>query len=303
MTRKEIEERCRKEMQQSIQDKEALWQRIEQQLPDRQSAASEPQKAPLRMTVLRRVMTAAACFLFVAAGISVFIRSDSLKTMEENTVGDPMENTAESVMEENPGNLQENEGEQEDYRPEYATEPSADVLSYESLQFARTDQTVSVLDRDQLGTEGEYFSEAAVLERTECFVDVKVQSGSQNPESGIMTYTLEVVDVYGTDVLAKDTTLTLQTYSAYLLEAGHEYLLPLYMEERSWKLSYECAPQLELTLDGSAVYHSGWQSLRREADPSLRYERYGTDDYFYDRMHLGDAGVLLSFVEHWAASV
>ena len=47
MTRKEIEKRCLEEMQQTIPDHEALWQKIEAQRPPQDS---QNQKAsPIRM--------------------------------------------------------------------------------------------------------------------------------------------------------------------------------------------------------------------------------------------------------------
>lgn len=301
MTRKQIEERCRKEMQQSIQDKEALWQRIEQQLPAQKPMMEKTQQASqahesLRMTALRRTLTAAACFLLVAAGVSVYARSGRLDTQNDKASNDLIEENAESFMNEAPEDAYENEG-------EAAAPMDTEPLRYDSLQFAESAQRVTVLDRSQLGIDNAFFNEDAVLAQTECFVDVKVHSGQQDPESGIMTYTLEVVNTFGMDVLEKGAELTVQTYSAYILEAGHEYLLPLYMEENSWKLSYECAPQLELTLDGKAVYHSGWQSLQRVGDRALICESHGADDYFYDRMYLGDAGIVLTFVETWAAQL
>ncbi len=294
MTRKEIEEMCRKEMQQEMQDKEALWQRIEAQLPPKTPAAEVPAASPISMNGLRRVLTLAACFMLVVAGVTVYTKLSPLK--EAN-------NTVQSDDSTNPTSEQKHE--QEDERTEEAEEPSepeqtTELLRYEELAFSADSHEPVVLDASRLGTQGSYFAENDVLERTDCFVEVRVLVGSQNPDDGCMNYTMEVQEIYGEDNFRSDT-LVITTESAYLLEIGHQYLLPVQQAENGmWQLSYACAPQLELTEDGGIVYHSGWHSLRQAAEQPLQYEKVHADDYFYDRMYLGNAEEVFTVVKGWA---
>ena len=102
MTRKEIEKRCREEMQQNIPDKDALWQKIESQLPE-QKPIIQPQKPVIKMHTFYRVMAGVACFMFVLAGASLVRigrnHSEMMTTpMADSSISadaEPAENNAE----------------------------------------------------------------------------------------------------------------------------------------------------------------------------------------------------------------
>ena len=84
MTRKEIEKRCLEEMQQTIPDHEALWQKIEAQLPPQDS---QNQKAsPIRMQSIRRFMTIAACLLVTVTGAYVLTRQSGMENAVKHGV-------------------------------------------------------------------------------------------------------------------------------------------------------------------------------------------------------------------------
>ncbi|MDE6003929.1 MAG: hypothetical protein K2G88_00900, partial [Oscillospiraceae bacterium] len=88
MTRKEIEKRCREEMQENIPDKEALWQKIEAGLPEQENLQSQMQKTRIKLTNMRNIMKAVACFLVIIGGLRIWNNRTKLKTnpdyMNEN---------------------------------------------------------------------------------------------------------------------------------------------------------------------------------------------------------------------------
>ena len=70
MTNKDTERLVRQAMQQTIPDKEALWAKIESDLPA-QPAFGGIRRTQSKMRVVYRVMGAAACFLLIVGGIGI----------------------------------------------------------------------------------------------------------------------------------------------------------------------------------------------------------------------------------------
>ncbi len=296
MTRKEIEKRCLEEMQQTIPDHEALWQRIEAELPPQEQRAEE-QLQPIRMHTMRRAMTIAACLLIAVTGAHVLTQNRSLKdnTLSESTDRSPEKDdaAAENADAENEGEAPLQQGE---------NAPEDTIRTYASLGLPVKENGVHIQDADKLTAGTQLFQESHVLSQTECFADVIVSNGIQRPESGEVVYLMEVVDAYGTDELKTGDTFYLYSSTPYLLQAEHEYVLPLYTSGSDWRLVNESAPQLELTRSGEVIYHNGWKTLAGADSEPLLYEQYGTDDYFYDRMYITQDAVLYGFLADWEAS-
>ena len=82
MTREEMEARFRKEMQQMIPDKEALWARIEDSLPEQTQTEQEAPKPRIRMTAIYRAMAGVACLMLVVAGASLIAPLRNAKTTD-----------------------------------------------------------------------------------------------------------------------------------------------------------------------------------------------------------------------------
>lgn len=71
----------------------------------------------------------------------------------------------------------------------------------------------------------------------------------------------------------------------YPLQVNRTYLLPLTVTDTgAINLVFPYAPQIELSLDGFCVFHSGWQDLIDDRTGSLLADCVHPDDYFYDRM-------------------
>ncbi len=298
MTRKEIEKRCMEEMQQTIPNPEALWQRIESQLPEQ--TAEQPQKPVIRMHTARRVMTIAACLLVVVSGAAFFAKPSGLHQNSETIMQDEQEsaeaptgNKSELSFEEKHEDVLDDVQMNGVVKPEQESEQR----TYASLGLP---QNTADVDTAKLSAGTQLFEESAVLSLTECFVDVQVLQSTQHTD-GEMEYLLEVVDAYGADI-ASGTQLSLTSKSPYFLQTAHEYVLPLYQNAENWQLVNAAAPQLELTPAGELVYHNGWKSLKHADAQPLLYAKYGVDDYFYDRMYITEDAVLFAFLAEWEAS-
>ncbi|MBE6877013.1 MAG: hypothetical protein E7496_09925 [Ruminococcus sp.] len=292
MTKKEIEERLQEEMHQNIPDKDALWQKIENRLPEQ--PVSQPIKRNIRMTSGSRFMTVAACFLLVIAGMRFF---STVRNLNQ-----PTETTAENSAV--PADEADNEGiALEDNHADAVPEQSAEsdkntenqeILKYQNLHLPQGENIASQVNLSRLGTDGEYFSEDEILAKTSLFIDVKILEGAQNPDSGKMEYTLQILDVYGGELDAE--TITLETSSAYILEQNHEYVLPVTAD---CSLAYECAPQIEKTQDNKLIIPNGWYTLMQGETTPVLYDSIGKDDYFYDRMYLTKDLNLDLLIQKW----
>lgn len=324
MTRNEIEKQVREQMQQTITDKEALWAKIESRLPEQQPVEQPAPK--LHRSVFRRVMGVAACFLFVAAGASIFTRQH--QRMENATNKSLMAAPAadEAPKQQADGsnadlsiaaNPADEEGDAEEYNggnaEQEAEMPAAnqtqgsaapkaednasELLTYEALDLSKEHSIADSVDRSLLQADSEYFSLAQVLMQTECFADVEVLDGQQDAQTGRITYTLQVLGTYGGEELPEE--LTLSTGSPYLMERSHRYVLPLCRDADGWKLADDSAPQMERTLDDKVLLHNGWYLFTGEQAVPVHCKPGGAEDCRYDRMCLADAEILNSFLDNW----
>lgn len=70
----------------------------------------------------------------------------------------------------------------------------------------------------------------------------------------------------------------------YPLYINRTYLLPLKYADGSLELIYPYAPQIEVTLDGYYIFHSGWQCLITDSTESITLPFIPSDDFYYDKM-------------------
>lgn len=279
MTRKSIEENLKRDMQKNIPDKNALWQKIEANLPEQ--PVSQPVKRTIRMTAGTKFLTIAACFLLVIAGVQL-VRPRLATQMENTPASDSASSTADEEIYDNTADAEIQEEKK--------------LVSYQDLNISHEKNIASQVNLSLLGTNDQLFEENAILAKTEFFLDVKVLEGFQD-DSGKMHYTLEILAVYGGELSQE--TITVETNSAYLLEQNHEYVIPVYIQNQNYALSCECAPQIEKTYDNQLIIPNGWHTLMQGETTPVLYDSYGIDDYFYDRMYLtGDLNLEL-LLQKW----
>ena len=292
MTKKEIEERLCQEMQQNIPDKDALWQRIESSLPEQ--PVSQPVRRKIHMSAGKGFLTIAACLVLTVAGMQYLKTNKSEHTMTESSAAPAAEaGIAEEAANDNaamPEETAEALGSAEDSE----ISEFSGMLNYQNLNILHNRTIASQVNLSRLGTDGEYFSEDEILQHTEFFIDVRILDGYQDSESGNMHYTLQILDVYGSDLNLSE--IELETGSAYILEQNHEYVLPVTAD---LNLAYECAPQIEKTQDENLIIPNGWYTLMQSDTTPVLYDSYGKDDYFYDRMYLTQDLNLDLLIQKW----
>ena len=291
MTKKDIEKKCREEMQQNIPDREALWQRIETRLPEQN--LSKPVNK-IHVSFMSRAVTAAACLLFIIAGLSLRNPRTDLNQKENTESAVPAaDNASYDDMAEA---IQDNEPIAENH---VIAPVKSKPIRYSELQVSQEKVLASQVNYQKLGADGEYFNEDEILSKTQYFFDVRVIDGEQDENTGEMTYLLSIIHVLGGEREGEpeQAQITLKSRSAYVLEINHEYILPVYYDD-DWNLAYSCAPQIEKTADEQLIIPNGFYTLMTDTAPVL-YDSYGQDDYFYDRMFLTGESNLKLLIQKW----
>lgn len=138
------------------------------------------------------------------------------------------------------------------------------------------------------------FNEADVLSRTEMFLDVRVIAAEK--QDTCCTYTLDIADCYAKDGKTLTGTVSLDSACPVLLSAGGEYLLPVTEDEEGLHILCESIPQIEITLDGYAVFYSGWTTLAEGAEDCS----YPVSE-FQRMMCLGSADRINALLESWSS--
>ena len=293
MTRKELEKRCREEMQQNIPDREALWQRIENSLGEQ---PAHPDVPHIRVThTARYAVTAAACLLFAAGGVilwgSGFHRM--LDTAKNETADmavqdqadeaydavadadvDPADaemDLADEDMDFAPaaqdevydGDREANADKPADApqaMPDMAADNDADAADNAgAADTPKADIPTTIRQGLQLYAQDPPFSEEQVLGDTQLFLKALVTDVTQGEQG--LTYTLEAEETHRKGDMVGVGTLTLTSTTPYVMQQGHTYLLALREEGEGWALVCDSAPQIEQLSDGSLLVHPGWESL------------------------------------------
>lgn len=311
MTRHEIEKRCREEMQQTIPDKDALWARIENHLPEQAPMQIEQSQPRQSRSILYRTMAAAACFLFVIACARLWHLKDSLPSqygesnkthyMDDASSKEYNDYDYNDFVQDNAADEAEDSNSSAGAKADHPASGKEETLHYSEIAVPQNHDIADQVQTELLGTEEAYtetyFHEPDVLSQTEAFVHVIIRNGTQ-AEDGRITYEMNILEHYGT---AQDTdNLFITTDSPYIMEQWHEYWLPLYRNSAGeWMLSYEGAPQIESTQDGQILFHNGWASLVQEQNIPVLCDICSENDYFYDRMYLTDTETLRALLIQW----
>ncbi len=162
------------------------------------------------------------------------------------------------------------------------------VSAARSYNYSDFDSSVSPDFEDNRSDD--FFVEAEVLENTDFFLDCTVNEISEVSEEGI-TVSVSPIHV----ICPKDMTLpaemSVRTSRAYVMTAGHEYLLPIKELDGEYFTSDSSSPKIMLS-DGYVLYQNGWQSLSGGNEQYLKKDIASADDFFYDRMFITDEASL-----------
>lgn len=264
-------------------DMDKLWNRISAEIDRREAEAekTETEQKQERKQIkhtsnFMKIAAAAAAFIVVIAGANMLNKTKETKV--------PYEKAASS------GTVQADDMEIQD------THKNENTIKYEQLRF-QTTNTAAYMEQ-YVPAGNEYFVEKDVLEETEFFADVIVESADLSNMSSA-TYTMKVNAVYYKDIRREIDHLTIVSSTPYILQANREYLLPLKQTtDGNYALVFENAPQIELTLDGGAVFQNGWTVLAEDSQ-SLEKKSLSANDFFFDRMRYIPELDINRLLEEW----
>lgn len=281
---KEIKDQYKQHIHDTAPDMDKLWNRIESEIDKKENVSAQQPNITYSRTNVKQAnvkksiftaMTAAAAAIVIAVG--AVHMSENLRTGKENSAADfdgsnNRTNSSESIK----------------------IDPD-EILNYSSLELSST--STAAYKEDYTAYGDEYFVEKNVLEQTDCFADVTVLKADLTASGG--NYTLRVNELYSKDGHDTQTgSFTVKSSTPYIMQENREYFIPLKKESGKYYLVFENAPQIEITLDGGAVFQNGWNSLD-ENSCSVNKEELGKNDFYYDRMRYCPQEDLTELIESW----
>ncbi|MCI8725889.1 MAG: hypothetical protein HFG66_07100 [Hungatella sp.] len=324
-----LEQEYKDLMQQAAPD---LWSRIEGNLsehPERvlcQDEAEEKSTVPenkgyayptiYKWMAFGTAASIAAVFLLIIASPwfpTLFpVRKQMETDMEisggvEAEAGMAPETTA--AVYENTMAAQETAAVNEDSNPASVAPPvSAGVIRYSQLDLADYTSLPLPAQAVTLPEDTLYFSED-ILGDTELLclgtvTSVSLEADSpQQPASLVYDIRLDSV-CYSQDYTSDLESVTVKSpvigakggdhQILYQLQAGFSYLLPLKKQADGWELLFPFAPQVQVTGNGSYLFHSGYTSLTDARTFVVIGDSEGANDFYYDRMLLREDEDFLS---------
>ncbi len=292
MKTQKIEQLYRNYAESSAPDMDALWERIESGLEEKnESATSKPIRRKISMT--KTIAAVAACIVLVVAvpvairnaGKSEEMTSDSAQNIEPTdgvTAGDgvqaEMNEIAEDfAVEDTAAEVFVNEAVDGAAGDEcFQGVSENDTVLYENLALDYAEKPVDMPYAETSGDE--FFVEENVLIETDVIVNAYVDK-VYSDGNGSMTYELTAYDFETKEIES----IYFTSATPYVMLEGRCYVIPLKKDGGIYSLSFENAPQIEQTNDGGYIFHNGWECLDENA-ASVIYPQGGIDDFFYDRM-------------------
>lgn len=266
------------EMNASAPDMDALWQKIEEGITDKEQD-TKPQSRRAFITLKKVLACAAACIVMAVAVPSAInlVSNKSAESMADNSAAAENLHVYIGIAADDAEQPKDNGG----------------ILRYEQLDIVRGGGSYPV-SGEPFG--GEYFVEEDVLLDTEQIIDGIVNYVYADPDSGCVYYELSAVNVYGGE--AEDT-FTVASRSRHTMKQGAEYIVPVKSVDGELRTVNDSVPQIEVTNDGGIVYYNGWTSLDNDTSESILYPQGKVDDFFYDRMKFSYTKDLSAMIEKW----
>ncbi len=305
-------------IEKSSPDFDAMWNKIESEIENTPQIRVNKNKR-----IVKGIVAAAACVVVCIVGANYFgsqsLKADENIALEDNTefsASDEMVTTTvtdtQSIVTTTPIFSEDNavvdgiidEEPTNDYEADAPVSPGTDssptdaivddktqIIDYTHLSFL----SASPLDANLSYDFDEYFVEEEMLSKTEYIVRGTITDAFVTDENTVL-YSLDVNESLGEN----DTEyyLEIESKTPYQMLINREYILFLYKEDEKYRLSFENAPQIEVTLDNQIVFHNGFKSIS-ENSLYVKYPKTNIDDYFYDRMRFKDNADISAVVEKW----
>lgn len=310
---KKIKELYKAHAEQNAPDMDALWERIERSLDEKNSedisgVTSSPMKKSIafRKIALRAVLAAAAVMIILPAAFQTAFKGVNNSDMASDGGGNMMnsvdtDDDVSNVNQEAAGAAADDETGFDDLDSGLDggadfTVPSNENISggtvlYESLDLAPTTAYESVSAGETSGDD--FFVEANVLIHTDVIVNAYVDRVYSRGGTVCYELTAENADTRETE------NITIESATPYRLLENRSYVLPLKSDGDGYSLVFENAPQIEVTLDGGIIFHNGWVTLDSEDSADVIYPQNGIDDFFYDRMKFSYSADADTLVKKW----
>ena len=305
-----LKEEYTQHIQDTAPDMDKLWDRISEEIDKKETETkaettyTENRDQIKRSGGYMKIAAVAAAFIVVFAGVNILNESKKTKTAMDNIPlsrpdrkDDTSSKNKNSDMTDNKTDNKANNAQSgETVQNEAAEDASTSTIRYEQLRFNSTDTVAYMAEYVPQGDE--YFVEDKVFKSTDCFADVTVIDAELSAENGA-TYVLQVNSMYDKDGEYVVSEIVLNSSTPYILQENREYLLPLKRTgEDSYSIVFENAPQIEITIDGGAVFQNGWKALSNGAE-DLEKDNLNVNDYYFDRMKYSPSLDLESFLREW----
>lgn len=295
---KKIKELYKAHAEQNAPDMDALWERIERGLDEKNAedisgVTSSPVKKSIsfRKIAVRAALAAAAVLIILPAAFRGANTSNMASDGGSMLNGAKAENAAPSAVQEAD---EENGYDASDLDGGAVGTVMSDkntfggTVLYESLSLAPAGAAADMPSGETSGDD--FFVEANVLVHTDVIVNAYVDRVYSRGGTVCYELTAENADTRETE------NIMVESATPYRLLENRSYLLPLKLDGESYSLAFENAPQIEFTLDGGMIFHNGWVTLDDESAADVIYPQNGIDDFFYDRMkfsYSADADILV----------
>lgn len=293
---KKIKELYKAHADQNAPDMDALWERIERGLDEKNAedisgVTSSPVKKSIsfRKIAVRAALAAAAVLIIIPAAF----RGANTSNMTSDVNNADAGNAAPSAMQEFAADS-ENGYDASDLDGGAVGTVMSDekafggTVLYESLNLAPAEISADMPSGETSGDD--FFVEANVLIHTDIIVNAYVDRVYSRGGTVCYELTAENADTRETE------NITVESATPYRLLENRSYLLPLKVSGGVYSLAFENAPQIEFTLDGGMIFHNGWVTLDDGSAADVIYPQNGIDDFFYDRMkfsYSADADILV----------
>lgn len=310
-----LKEEYTQHIQDTAPDMDKLWNRISDEIDRKEAdkkndtAYTQNREQIKRSGGYMKIAAVAAAFIVVFAGVNIMNESKKTKAAMDNIpLSRPdKEDSKQSDSRKNDSKTkytgEKNDAKTADLAEDvdginFAGAESAGTASvkYDQLSFNNTDTVSYMASYTPQGDE--YFVEDKVFAETEVFVDVTVQEAELSADTGA-TYVLQVNAAYDRSGSVTETEMVIKSSTPYILQKNREYLLPLKLTgSDTYSLVFENAPQIEITLDGGAVFQNGWKALDKRAQ-DLEKDNLNVNDFYFDRMKYVPELDMVSFLDEW----
>ncbi len=308
---KKIKELYKAHAEQNAPDMDALWERIERGLDEKNAdTVSGVTSKPVRKYIgFGKIAVPAA----LAAAIALVIipaafrgKSSDMSYDSGNSIMNEaaIDSSVQYADEDGYVDVDVENGEDEADITIPATERYLpETVMYEELElepvvYDEAEESAPAYDGSEAApsvkTSGDdFFVEANVLIHTDVIVNAYVDRVYSRGETVCYELTAENADTNETE------NITLESATPYRLLENRSYVLPLKFDGGTYSLVFENAPQIEVTLDGGLIFHNGWVTLDGETAADVIYPQNGIDDFFYDRMKFSYSADTDSLVKKW----